>query len=136
MSKREIVEWIADGLTNGSIRDHLGPLSRYPTSTKLLPDMKSATHLLYNAEKPKLKFQNKDNGREQKTERKNFTCFNCKEEEHAASACPKPRSNNCFLYNKPGHQAKDCRSKVSAGQLTSVGSLLLLLVCGSLQFCK
>ena len=103
MSKRESVKWIVDGLNNGRIRDYLGPLSRYSTPTKLLPDLKSATHLLYNEEKPKPKFHNKDHGKEHKTERKSFTCFNCKEEGHAASACPKPRSNNCFLCNKPGH---------------------------------
>ena len=120
--RKESVDWIIDGLNNVRIRDYLGPLYRYLTPAKLLPDLKSATHLLYNEEKPKPKFHNKDNGKEHKTERKNFTCLNCKEERHAASACPKPRSNNCFLCNEPGHRAKDCRSKVSADQSTSEGS--------------
>lgn len=111
MSQRESIERIVDGINNSRIRDYLGPLSRYGNPSKLLPDLKSATHL-FQDEKQKPKFDsNGGNKKEIKSEKKKFTCFNCKEEGHAANVCTKPRNNNCFLCDKSGHLAKDCPTK-------------------------
>lgn len=48
MSDKEAVEWIVTGLNNVKFRDYLSPLSKYARPNMLLPDLKSASHLLPN----------------------------------------------------------------------------------------
>ncbi|KAK2578130.1 hypothetical protein KPH14_012593 [Odynerus spinipes] len=89
-----------------------GPLSRYPSPSTLLPDLRSAVHFLQ--ERAPINKGGRDKDRPERGTRPKI-CFNCKAEEHDASRCNKPKSNICFRCDKPGHYAKDCRSKAIDG---------------------
>lgn len=98
------------GLNNFKFRDYLGPLSKYTRPSMLLPDLKSASHLLQDKVHHK---DNKDPNKKNQTSQKASSvkiCFNCKGEGHTANQCEKPRSNVCFKCNATGHYAKYCTS--------------------------
>lgn len=113
MSNEESVEWIISGLNNVRFRDYLGPFSRYPSPSTLLPDLRSANHLFQERTSHSKSSKDKDRDKEKSTKPK--LCFNCKEEGRGANRCTKPRSNICFLCNKPGHYAKYCKNKTADG---------------------
>ena len=43
-------------------------------------------------------------------------CYNCREQGHVASKCPKPKSTICYNCEQPGHLAKDCTQPRRIGQ--------------------
>ncbi|XP_026669177.1 uncharacterized protein LOC113464304 [Ceratina calcarata] len=85
MSDQEAVEWIVQGLKNTRFRDFLGPLAKYTKANLLLPDLKSANHLLQENSQ---RIQEIGHANKRKP---TMTCYNCNGQGHAANRCSKPR---------------------------------------------
>jgi len=127
LGEDELVEYVIDGIPDARLRDQ-ARMHRFSSLNTLFEAFENIT-LRADSKKLWTDASGKKNTSHftksrSETDRKETSnpqqakCYNCNEEGHHSSSCPKPRreKGSCFHCGKMDHRVKDCPTKKEARQ--------------------